>query len=59
MCLLEGVAITTDMPGYCSSSCVLFLNTCLPRISEGLLTGCECYGDDYCSFCPVYEDCKF
>ena len=54
MCLLEGKAITPEMPGHCSETCSLFLCECMPRISEGMLTGCECCGDDYCNECPVY-----
>lgn len=57
MCLLEGKAITPEMPGHCSETCSLFLCECMPRISEGMLTGCECCGDDYCNECPVYEAC--
>ena len=58
MCLLEGMAITSEMPGYCSTSCDLFLHTCLPKVSLGLLTGCECCGDSYCNDCPVYDACE-
>ena len=58
MCLLEGKVITPEMPGHCSESCSLYLSVCVPVIESGMLSGCECCGDDYCNECPVYEDCQ-
>lgn len=57
MCLLEGQKLAPYMPGYCTEHCVLYLSTCIPWIENGLLTGCECTGDDYCCECPYFEDC--
>ena len=57
MCLLEGRTITPEMPGHCAESCTLYLSVCVPVIESGMLSGCECCGDDYCCECPFYEDC--
>lgn len=54
MCLLQGKTVTAEMAGSCSK-CSLFLNTCMPIIEGGFLFG-EC-DNDYCSECPVYEEC--
>lgn len=57
MCLLEGKSVTPEMAGVCHKCC-LYLNTCKPSISEGLLVGTECSdNDNYCEFCPNYEIC--
>lgn len=54
-CLLQGMPITPEMPGACAR-CSLYLNTCMPVIDGGNLTGSEC-DMDYCEFCPFYEEC--
>ena len=33
-------------------------NLIMPIIEDGMLSGCECCGDDYCSECPLIEDCQ-
>ena len=57
MCLLEGKALSPEMPGHCTESCSLYLSVCVPIIENGMLSGCECVGDDYCMECPLYEEC--
>lgn len=54
-CLLQGKSVTPEMPGVCVE-CVLYLNTCLPVIEDGYLSGAEC-DMDYCEFCPLYKEC--
>lgn len=56
MCLLEGVAVTPEMPSICYKCC-LYLSTCLPVICDGLLVGIECSNDNYCEFCSYFEEC--
>ena len=58
MCLLEGKPLQPDMPGYCTQSCDLYLSVCVPVIENGMLSGCECCGDDYCCSCPFMEECQ-
>lgn len=55
VCILQGQSITPEMPGNCPK-CKLYLNTCIPIINNGYLTGSEC-DDDYCQYCPYYEAC--
>ena len=58
MCLLEGQKLTPEMPGHCTEQCVLYLSACVPWISDGLLTACECCGDCYCTECHLYFECQ-
>lgn len=55
VCILQGHSITPEMPGICHE-CGLYLNTCVPVIENGYLTGSEC-DEDYCQNCPHYEEC--
>lgn len=57
MCLLEGRILEPQMPGYCTEACSLYLDVCVPTIEAGMLSGCECCGEDYCYYCPLYEEC--
>lgn len=54
-CLLQGQHITPEMPGACAR-CNLYLNTCIPIVQYGFLTGSEC-DDSYCCDCPLIEEC--
>ena len=54
-CLLQGMPITPEMPGACGR-CSLYLNTCMPTVQNGYLTGAEC-DYDYCCDCPLHEEC--
>lgn len=54
-CLLQGKSVTPEMPGACGR-CSLYLNTCMPIVQYGFLTGSEC-DYNYCEFCPFYEEC--
>lgn len=57
MCLLEGLTVTPEMPGICYKCC-LYLNTCMPIVSEGMLVASECTEiENYCEFCSHYEEC--
>ena len=58
MCLLEGMVLSPDMSGYCTTSCEEYLYVCVPRISMGMLVSCECCGNDYCSECDLYSECQ-
>lgn len=55
VCILQGQAITPEMPGICHE-CILYLNTCVPVIEYGYLTGSEC-DMSFCEFCKNYEEC--
>lgn len=54
MCLLQGKDVTPEMPGICWQ-CLLYLSTCSPIVDQGFLYG-EC-DEDYCCYCPIYEEC--
>lgn len=54
-CVYNGLPVSPEMPGHCNS-CRLYLDTCIPIISDGYLTGAEC-DEDYCGYCPAYGDC--
>lgn len=57
VCILQGRRIAPEMPGVCHRCC-LYLNTCMPSIDNGYLVGTECAdNDNYCDWCPYYEDC--
>lgn len=54
-CILQGCPVTPEMPGMCSG-CSLYLETCLPVIRDGWLSGSECDAD-YCECCPYFGEC--
>ena len=57
MCYLEGKPLRPELPGHCTEKCSLYLSVCVPIVFDGLLDGCECSGDSYCTECPYYDEC--
>lgn len=55
ICILQGHSITSDMPGICHE-CSLYLESCVPVVINGFLTGAEC-DESYCEFCSNYDLC--
>lgn len=54
-CKMQGCPVTPEMPGVCAG-CLLYLDTCLPVIQDGWLSGAECDAD-YCQYCPHFGEC--
>lgn len=55
VCILQGQSVMSEMSGNCHE-CSLYLNTCIPIIKNGYLTGAEC-DESYCEYCQYYEEC--
>lgn len=55
VCILQGKMISSDMEGICNG-CSLYLETCLPVVENGYLTGAEC-DYHYCDICSFYAEC--
>ena len=56
MCLMAGKALSPEIAGTCNL-CSLYLNTCLPMVTNNGLVFGECDSIDYCMECVIYEDC--
>ena len=56
MCLMEGKTLSPEVAGTCNL-CSLYLNTCLPIVTNNGWVFGECDNIDYCMECVVYEEC--
>ena len=54
-CYYEGHAVTPEMGSFCNH-CGLYLETCMPVISNGCLMAAECDAF-YCECCPASFKC--